>query len=307
MEPVAEQLVRPAEASFLREGEALQVVGRDFDAGSDVVGDGGQPLNLLVAEVGAAGLLLGDPVFKTLANGFGEGFELTLLANGEFHQCHDVGEDPFARGADAGAVEGFVSPPERLGGPCGMRLVDGLGQVAHLFVTQAGAVGAAVENLQGLDFVLVRGEILFELFGQRGCFILGVPRKAGLGHFVLAHYIDHLFVRFLNGDDGLAQGGVGADGPDGVGNGAAGGGCDGFGRRVGQAGFPARDFFVMIGVESIDQAMHDGGELDAVGGITDGFGFGLAHAAIEAGKAGRERGDEVLVGAAEGHGFQKLV
>jgi hypothetical protein len=70
----------------LREGKALQIVGRDFDACADVFGNRGQPLNLLVAEVGAAGLLFGDPVLETLADGFGEGFELPLLANGESDQ-----------------------------------------------------------------------------------------------------------------------------------------------------------------------------------------------------------------------------
>ena len=45
---------------------------------------------------------------------------------------------------------------------------------------------------------------------------------------------------------------------------------------------------------------------DRVGGVTDGFGFRLAHAAIEARQAGCERGYEVLIRAAECDGFQEL-
>jgi hypothetical protein len=64
---------------------------------------------------------------------------------------------------------------------------------------------------------------------------------------------------------------------------------------------------VTVGIESIDEAVNNGGKLHAVSGVTDGFGLGLAHAAIQAGKAGGERGDQVHVGAAEGHGFQEFV
>ena len=93
LEPVPEELVGAAEAALLGEGQALQIVGGDFDASADVFSDGGQPLDLIVVEIGAVGMLLGDPVFEALADGFREGFELPFLADGEFHQGDDVGED----------------------------------------------------------------------------------------------------------------------------------------------------------------------------------------------------------------------
>jgi hypothetical protein len=74
-------------------------------------------LNLIVVEIAAVGLLFGDPVFKTLADRFGEGFELPFLADGEFHQGDEVGQDTLLRGVNTGAVEGLVGAPERLGGP----------------------------------------------------------------------------------------------------------------------------------------------------------------------------------------------
>ena len=88
---------------------------------------------------------------------------------------------------------------------------------------------------------------------------------------------------------------------------AAGGGLRWLPAAVRPAGFLAGDFFVAVGIERVDEAVDDGGEFDAVGGVADGFGFRLAHAAVEAGEAGGERGDEILVGAAEGHGFQEFV
>ena len=85
-----------------------------------------------------------------------------------------------------------------------MWLPDGLGKVAHFLVSETRAVGAIVEDLQGLDFILVRAEVLFEFLRQRQGFVLGILREAGGGHFVLADDIDHLLVRLLNARDGLS-------------------------------------------------------------------------------------------------------
>jgi hypothetical protein len=66
------------------------------------------------------------------------------------------------------------------------------------------------------------GEVPFELFGHRRGFVFGILGEFGNGHFVAADGIDDLLMRFLDGGDSLAQRGVGPDGLDGIGDGAAG-------------------------------------------------------------------------------------
>lgn len=69
-EALAEQLRRLPASAFLHERNVIESIKVDFQALGDVVAHQGQPMEMLVAELAAGGVLLGQLVFEALVHLF---------------------------------------------------------------------------------------------------------------------------------------------------------------------------------------------------------------------------------------------
>ncbi|MNT93646.1 hypothetical protein D3C72_2351690 [compost metagenome] len=68
--------------------------------------------------------------------------------------------------------------------------MQGVGQGFHILKLERGARGAAVQNLQGGDFVFVLGDEVFKALHQRGGPVAAFA-KTGVKQAVLGDHVDH--------------------------------------------------------------------------------------------------------------------
>jgi hypothetical protein len=147
-ELLAEELMRFAETSALREGRVAEVVGVDAQAGGDVVADEAEPGELFRSESGsgilplffygkrrdAASTLLAmaastlQPLIEPGLDRVGKGFEEGLLFQGEAHEGDEI-----SKAAGLRAAFDFPGDRDRKGVPEAVFRPGGVG-VAELFL-----------------------------------------------------------------------------------------------------------------------------------------------------------------------------
>jgi hypothetical protein len=154
------------------------------------------------------------------------------------------------------------------------------------------ALRAAVEDLQGGDFVLVLGDEALERFHRAPGALAGGLAEVGFDQLVLRDGVDDLLGLLLERDQQLAQGGV----------------AQGFhgalhqllrlaGRQVGRG----------VGVQGVHQAARQVFQAVAAAGGDDLVALGGGEFAVQPGQAGGDAAQHLGLHVAQRHGLQQFV
>src|SRR5215213_10206577 len=122
---------------------------------------GVEPLFLLGGEAGSCCRLLGEPVLVALLHLCGVGFQGLPWVYGMLNERDHVGYSLSPTPVGSSGFQCLVGHPQSFAARTEGRVPYRCVEILYLPVAQAGAVGAAVEDLEGFYLVLV---VLYELF-----------------------------------------------------------------------------------------------------------------------------------------------
>ena len=203
MQVFAEKLVGFTQTSELAEGGVFKIVWVDAEAVGNVVADGVKPAALVFCKTRARTFLFSNPFGVSLLNGLGDGDEVFLRLDGVADEGDEVHEAAAALALHLLRLDGFVELPETLLWimDAKWRTLDGGGEFFDVPVLESRAVGAAVENLEGLDLVLIVFDEFAEIGADRASLVLRDFVVTNVQQGVLGDFVDDLFDIGVDADD----------------------------------------------------------------------------------------------------------